>query len=90
MFLNELYFNSFIFILLIILPLELETLYDMLVLTVTSLPKFLKSNPSSECMATLLLRLSFSVACVVGSDVGSGSDFGSGLGSGSALGSGND
>lgn len=84
-----------------ILPLELETLNETLVLTDTSSPKFLKSIPSKECIATRLFLLSFSEACDIdslvrsgdgsgadlGSGDGSGSDFGSGSGSGSPLGS---
>lgn len=73
-------------------------MYDTLVFTVTSLPKFLKSNPSKECIATLLFLLSLAacansgsgsaVASGLGSGDGSGSAFGSGEGSGAAFGSG--
>lgn len=75
-----------------VLPLELETLNETLVLTDTSSPKSLKSIPSKECIATRLFLLSFSEACdvvsLVGSGDGLGTDLGSGDGSGSAFGSG--
>lgn len=65
---------------------------ETLVFTDTSSPKFLKSIPSKECIATRLFLLSFSGACdigsLIGSGDGSGTDLGSGDGSGSDFGSG--